>query len=387
MQFKTNHMEFEYYTLIQDIKEESGRYYIVLERSDFFVEGGGQPSDHGSVAGHEVLSIHEISGLAWHEVAKIDDLFIGMRVRVVIDKAYRLELSRQHTGQHLLSAILDRDYDIKTVGFHVGDETVTIDTDRPVEEEVIEDVARKVLQAITAGLEVAAFVESSEAMDRLGLRKEVAIEGAVQIIRIGDLDFSACCGTHVDSTTDLLFFLVRKVEKKRDGSRIYFQFGQRALDFALDAVRIVQDVKEQLEIHETEIPFRVRLLKEQTAEDEATITELRSKLVQQLLRLPDYQGPLIYEELDEDEELIRVLSLELSKQKKTSILLDLRELKIYGNIFKDGTSAGAIFRENKTSGIRGGGGPTAFQGVADSYEELVAFGRKLDNLLEELLEL
>ena len=91
MQFKTNHMNFEYYTLIKDIKEETGRHYIVLERADFYVESGGQPSDHGTVAGHEILSIHEISGIAWHEVAKIEDLFIGMRVKVEIDEAYRLE--------------------------------------------------------------------------------------------------------------------------------------------------------------------------------------------------------------------------------------------------------------------------------------------------------
>lgn len=385
MQFKSNHMEFEYYTLIRDIKEETGRHFVVLDRSDFYVEGGGQPSDHGTIAGHEVLSIHEIGETAWHEVANCLDLFIGMRVKVSIDRDYRLELSRQHTGQHLLSAFLDRDHDLKTVGFHIGEDTSTIDTDGPVSEEIMEDVSRKVLKAIGASLTVSSFVETSVNMDRLGLRKDVDIEGEVQIIRIGELDFSACCGTHVDSTGDLLFFLVRKWEKKRSGSRIYFQFGQRALDFALDAVRIVQDVKEQLEIHESEIPFRVRLLKEQAAEDEKTITELRGKLARQMLELPQYGEGLIYEELDEEAELIRILSQELAKQKKNSVLLDLRELKIYGNIFRDGLSAGSVFRENKIPGVRGGGGPTAFQGVADSPEELIAFGRRLNNILEEKL--
>ncbi|MFZ2258473.1 MAG: alanyl-tRNA editing protein [Clostridiaceae bacterium] len=387
MQFKTNHMNFEYYTLIKDIKEETGRHYIVLERADFYVESGGQPSDHGTVAGHEILSIHEISGVAWHEVAKIEDLFIGMRVKVEIDEAYRLELSREHTGQHLLSAILDREYNLKTVGFHIGEDTATIDTDAVVSDEILEEVGKRVLQAIASDVEVTAFVESSQTMDRLGLRKEVEIEGDVQIIRIGDLDFQACCGTHVDSTADLLFFLIRKSEKKRTGSRIYFQFGQRALDFALEAVRIVQDVKEQLEIHETEIPFRVRLLKEQTAEDCKTISELRAKLAQQMLLLPQYGEKLVYEELDEEEELIRVLSFELARQQKNSVLLDLRELKIYGNIFKNGISAGALFRESKIPGIRGGGGPTAFQGVADSISELLTFGRRLETILEERLNL
>lgn len=387
MQFKTNHMAFEYYTLIKAIKEETGRTFVVLEHSDFYVEAGGQPSDHGSIGGQEVLSIHEISGVAWHEVAKVQDFFPGMRVKVVIDRDYRLELSRQHTGQHLLSAILQRDYNVKTVGFHVGEDTATIDTDIPVDEGILEGVSQKVLQAIAQGLKVFAFVESREDLERLGLRKAVEAAGEVQIIRIGDLDFSACCGTHVDSTAELLFFLIRKWEKKRTGSRIYFQFGQRALDFALEAVRIVQDLKEQLEIHETEIPFRVRLLKEVTTEDARTILELRTKLAQQMLELPQYEEDLVYEELDEDEELIRVLSQELARRKKNSVLLDLRELKIYGNIFRDGLAAGAIFREAKLPGVRGGGGPQAFQGVADSQEELVAFGRKLNYILEERLNL
>lgn len=383
MQFRSNNSTFEYYTLVTGIHEESDQVFVTLERSEFYVEGGGQPSDLGSIQSLAIRSMHEISGEIWHELEDRGDLFQGMRVKVIIDKEHRLEMSRQHTGQHLLSAFLHRDHDVRTVGFHIGTETATIDTDVPVTEEILEDVTENVLQAIREGIPVTAFIESGEDLKRLGLRKDTDLPGDVQIIRIGDLDFSACCGTHVDSTRELLFFIVRKVEKHKEGSRIYFQFGQRALMFAMDSVRIVQNIKEQLEVHETELPFRVGMLKEQTQDDHRVIAELREKLARAMLADPAWQGGLIYQELEEEEELIRTLSRGLAERGQDSILLDLRERKVYGNIFKDGLHGGRLFKELKNSSIRGGGGPRAFQGVADSAEELIAFGRRLKAALEE----
>lgn len=383
MQFRENNIDFEYYTLVTGIHEEADQVFLTLERSEFYVEGGGQPSDKGTIGGLAVGSLHEIGGEIWHQVAGRGDLFRGMRVKVVIDRAHRLEMSRQHTGQHLLSALLQRDHDIRTVGFHIGEDTATIDTDGPVKEEVLEEVTGKVLTTIREGLPVTAFVESGEELRRLGLRKETDLSGDVQIIRIGDLDHSACCGTHVDSTRDLLFFIVRKTEKHKTGTRLYFQFGQRALDFAMDSVRIVQNIKEQLGVHETELPFRVGMLKEQTQDDYRVILELRGKLARAMLADPAWQGNLVYQELEEEEELIRTLSRGLAERGQDSILLDLRERKVYGNIFKDGLHGGRLFKEHKNSSIRGGGGPKAFQGVADSREELIAFGRRLKAALEE----
>lgn len=384
MDFKSNHTEFEYYTLIRGIYEEADRYYVVLERSEFFAEGGGQPSDQGTIAGHPVLSVHQVNHETWHEINDPSDLFEGMRVKVEIDSSFRMEMSRQHTGQHLLSAVLEKEYNIKTLSFHIGADTATIDTDCLVDEDTIEIVSHKINQFIIHGLAVSSFIEPAERIQQFGLSNGAELTGDVQIIRIGDIDVSACCGTHVDSTQDLLFFLVRKLEKHKTGSRIYFQFGRRALDFALDAVRIVQDAKEQLEIHETEIPFRLRLLVEQTQEDAQKISELRSKLTQQMLKLPEYNLPFVYQELNEEEDLIRSLALELGKQKRNSVLLDLRELRIYGNIFKDTVTAGQLFREQKIPGVRGGGGAHSFQGLADSAEELIVFGRRLQSVLEEI---
>lgn len=383
MQFRSNSSDFEYYTLVTGIHEESGRVFVTLERSEFFVEGGGQPSDQGSIHGLTLQSLHEINGEIWHEVAAQGDLFRGMRVKVILDKEHRLEMSRQHTGQHLLSGYLQQGYDIRTVGFHIGKDTATIDTDSLVTEEMMEAVSLKILWAIREGIPVTAFVESGQELKRLNLRKETERSFDVQIIRIGDLDYTPCCGTHVDSTRELLFFILRKVEKHKEGSRIYFQFGQRALLFARDAVRIVQNIKELLEVHETELPFRVGMLKEQTEEDYRIITELRTKLARAMLLDPAWQGELVYRELDLEEELIRTLSLGLAERGQSSILLDLRERKVYGNIFREGFHGGKLFKEQKNSSIRGGGGPRAFQGVADSEEELIAFGRRLKAAMEE----
>ena len=99
MGFKTNQTEFSYYTLIREIHQEADRCFLVLERSEFFAEGGGQPSDQGTIADHSVQSVYEVGNHTWHEIDNSAGLFEGMRVKVEIDAFFRLEMSRQHTDR------------------------------------------------------------------------------------------------------------------------------------------------------------------------------------------------------------------------------------------------------------------------------------------------
>src|SRR5690606_12425588 len=102
-----------------------------------------------------------------------------------------------------------------------------------------------------------------------------------------------------------------------------------------------------------------------------------------MLKLNEYNEARVYQDLDEGEELIRSLASELGRQEKDAILMDMRQLSICGSLHRDGLTAGALFRSHKTPRVRGGGGPHSFQGIADTKEELLTFGRKLKALLEE----
>lgn len=141
--FRNNSEELDYYTTIEGLSRRTEGLFVRLAESRFYALGGGQLTDVGTIDGHAVAEVEADENGLWHRVLKAQDFFVGRRVRVKVDKEERLEHSRQHTGQHLLSAILEDDFGIKTVAFHMGQEVSTIDTDGPVSEEVAEKVTEK----------------------------------------------------------------------------------------------------------------------------------------------------------------------------------------------------------------------------------------------------
>ncbi len=385
MKFNSNNIDFEYYAVITGLIEKDGKKFVLTDKSDFYAEAGGQMSDRGFIGDARIIHVKEADDTIYHETEDFKDLAVGHRVKCVIDKPYRMDISRQHTGQHLMSAILENDFDVKTVSFHMTDEVSTIDTDIPVTQEVREKVQARVMDNIGKNLAVESFVKKKEEIDRLGLRKLVEAEGDIQIIKIGDIDYNACCGTHLSNTGELKLFIIKKIENYKGGSRVYFLFGDRALNEFYDSVGIVSDVKTLLGIHETEIPFRVRLLIEKEEEERKKVSEIREKLVKLMLTLPEYNVPFIYKKLDEEEELIKDMVFELNAQKRTAVLVDIRELRMYATAVKEGFNLGGFFKGVKTSKIRGGGGPNSLQAVCDNLDELVQFTDQFKDLLFEEL--
>lgn len=387
MRFNSNKIDFEYYAVVTDIIEKKEATYVVTDRTDFYAEAGGQLSDRGSIGSATVIAVIEENGKVLHEVDPPGDLKVGDRVKCIIDKANRLEISRQHTGQHLLSAVLENDYGIKTTSFHMAEDMSTIDTDLPVTPLIREEVQTKVMDLIGANLTVESFVRRKDEIDRFGLRKLVEADGDIQIIRIGEIDYNACCGTHMESTGALKLFILKKVENYKGGSRVAFLFGDRALVEFNEAIGIVADVKSLLQVHESEIPFRVRLLIEREEEVRRQVSEMREKLADLMLTLPEYNQTFVYQQLDEEEELIKTLISRLSREEKTAVLVDLRELRLYAAATKADFNLGSFFKSMKTSKIRGGGGMNSLQAVFASEMEMLEFADHFSQALyEEILK-
>lgn len=387
MGFYSNHIDYSFSARIENIVVIEGKTCLILDKSDFYPGGGGQVPDRGYIDKIEVTDVFELEGIKYHELANNGDFFVGMRVIATIDKEYRLEVSRQHTGQHLLSAVLDNDYGIKTLSFHMGKEINSIDTDKIVTSEVRDEVIIKVGRIILRGLEVERHYTNSFELEKLGLRKLIEAEGEIQLIKIGDIDYSACCGTHVDNTRDLILPLIKSIENYKGGSRIHFSFGKSARDYLYEIQKAFEDVRASLGVHESEVPFRIKMNLESEEELKRTVKDMRQKLVDYMAESESYRKEFIYEELDEDEELIKLLAEKLLSSEKRGLLVDLNELRFYGFGQGNGVNLGKVFKENKGPKIRGGGGPKSFQGVSDSKEELLDFTRTFKNTLEEIFSL
>ena len=204
-------------------------YEIVLDRTAFYPEGGGQPADHGTLGTANVTDVHEKNGVIFHICDK--PVEIGEMVFGRIDWVRRFDHMQQHSGEHILSGILCRDYHCDNVGFHMGAETVTIDYNADLTLEQVLEAERKANAVIWADEEVEIDYPTPEELEALDYRSKKELTGKVRIVTFPAADCCACCGTHVLRAGQVGLVKVLSCQKFREGVRIEILCGRRALDY------------------------------------------------------------------------------------------------------------------------------------------------------------
>jgi alanyl-tRNA synthetase len=198
---------------------------IYLDRTAFYPTSGGQPFDTGTLGGIAVTDVVDEGERVAHRLA---GPLAGIRVSGAVDWDRRFDHMQQHTGQHLLSAVLHELCGHATISVHFGSEISTLDLDAPAI-----DHARLVEAESRANRLVAenrpVEVSFDEAGSASGLRKAPAREGTLRIVTIRDLDRSACGGTHVRATGEIGPIFIRKAERVKRNVRLEFLCGTRAV--------------------------------------------------------------------------------------------------------------------------------------------------------------
>ena len=261
---------------------------VILDRSAFYPTSGGQVYDTGWLevngAMFPVVEVAEQDERVLHYLGALPEgLAPGVRVRGSVDLARRRDHIQQHSGQHVLSAAFMRLLDMPTVSFHMGDEVCTIDleTKLATAEQIAqaEDLANQVVME-DRPVQIR-FVGLEEARG-LGLRKLPPVQREqLRLIDIQDFDLTACGGTHVRSTGQIGAILVRKTEKVRQGVRVEFVCGSRALKVARRDYAALNETAAAFSAHIWEVPQQVR-----KAQDEArSARKVRSDLLNELAEL------------------------------------------------------------------------------------------------------
>ncbi len=207
--------------------ERAGRPAVALDRTAFYPEGGGQPSDRGMLNAVPVLDVQaDEDGTVWHVLdgALDDDLVQGQ-----VDWPRRFDHMQQHHGQHLLSAAFEELFGLRTVAFHLGAQHATIDlAGDPPDEQVVAAESRT-NEIIWEDRPVQARFVTAEELARIPLRKPPVVDGPVRVVSVPDFDHSACGGTHPRSTGAVGLLHVRRREKRGSDTRIEFVCGGRVL--------------------------------------------------------------------------------------------------------------------------------------------------------------
>jgi alanyl-tRNA synthetase len=156
---------------------------------------------------------------------------VGTVVTGTIDWAPRFLRMQQHSGEHIVSGIINRRYGYHNTGFHMGNESITIDFDGIIPAEDLPSIEAEANSAVWSNIPVKCWYPSEEELPSVGYRTKRQLPWPVRIVEIPGVDLCACCGTHVKSTGEIGFVKLFSCVKFHQGVRIEMACGARALAF------------------------------------------------------------------------------------------------------------------------------------------------------------
>ena len=219
----------EFKAKVLECREGKKGYEIILDQTAFYPEGGGQPSDNGTLGDVNIKEVHEKNGELIHYTD--GPLEIGTEVTGEINWDRRFDLMQQHSGEHIVSGLVHEAFGYDNVGFHMGSDVITIDFSGVLDEEQMAEIEAKANQIIWANQKVEIFYPTEEELKALEYRSKKELSGWVRIVRFPGADTCACCGTHVTRTGEIGMVKLLSVVKFREGVRMEMLSGKRALDY------------------------------------------------------------------------------------------------------------------------------------------------------------
>lgn len=204
---------------------------VTLDVTAFYPEGGGQPADTGTLGAVHVLDTREKDGRILH----ITDapLEPGAPVEGTVDWEARFSRMQHHTGEHIVSGLINRLYGYDNVGFHMGRDAVTLDLSGELSPGDLAKVERLANEAVWKNLAINVSWPSPDELAALHYRSKKELTGDVRIITVPDYDICACCGLHVARTGEIGLIKLVNAQRYKGGTRIWMLCGDRALaDYA-----------------------------------------------------------------------------------------------------------------------------------------------------------
>jgi alanyl-tRNA synthetase len=240
---------------------------VILDRTAFYPTSGGQVFDTGTISTdtNEDLKVTEVveaeDGRVIHYLeAPPKEIRPGTKIHGQIDPTRRRDHMQQHTGQHVLSAAFVRLYGMPTVSFHMGNDYCSIDLDTPtLAKDQVEQAERLANDIILENRPVQIRFVTRDEAGKLGLRKIPPAErDELRLIDIHEFDLNACGGTHVNQTGQIGCILLRKTEKVRQGWRVEFVAGQRAVATARRDFSALTEAGATFSAHIYDVPHQIR---------------------------------------------------------------------------------------------------------------------------------
>lgn len=230
----------------------SGQYAVILDRTAFYPESGGQPADSGLIDGLPVLDVQEKDG----EVIHILNTCPGKdTITGTVDWTRRFDHMQQHSGEHVLTGAFGKVLNASNIGFHLGQTSSQIDLDiEALTVEQAAEVERTANSIVFKNIPIHIHFIDSSGLNKFPLRKQPAKQyDNLRLIEVPDFDCCPCGGTHVAVTGEIGLIKIRSWERKKNGIRIDFVCGLRALADYQEKNETIKDLSAKLSVPPAEL--------------------------------------------------------------------------------------------------------------------------------------
>ena len=215
----------EFSARVVSCEPKDGGYAVVLDRTAFFPEEGGQKSDGGKISDATVIRVYEEGGIIYHitdSPCECGEASCSLKFDERFDKM------QNHTAEHIVSGIIHRLFGFDNVGFHLSDDEVTLDTSGVLTDEQLSELERLANEAVFANIPVTVYFPKGDEAASLEYRAKLEITENLRLVKIGDIDLCACCAPHVSHTGECGMIKILEYMKHRGGMRIWIAAGRRA---------------------------------------------------------------------------------------------------------------------------------------------------------------
>lgn len=267
------------------LDEKIGLYKIVLDRTAFFPEEGGQTADKGTINGSAVLDVRIKDDVIYHIME--NPININESVSGHVDWAQRFDFMQQHSGEHIISGLVHKYYNFDNVGFHLSVNEITLDFNGELSLSQLRAIEDEANHAVWQGIPVNISFPSKDELASLNYRSKKELTGDIRIVEIPGIDVCACCAPHVDNTSRIGLIKITGVQNHRGGVRVNICCGGRAVSDYTEKQDSVSDISVQLSARHNEIADAVRKLRDDMQKQKERINDLQAKLLRlQISQLP-----------------------------------------------------------------------------------------------------
>jgi len=302
----------EFTATVLDCQPVEDGWQVLLDQTGFFPEGGGQTADTGMLqmtdtesesqivseimsepaseaargisekeSGEKivhVLDAQKDGDVIWHRTDA--PIPVGAHVTGTLDWKVRFSKMQHHSGEHIVSGLINHHFGYNNVGFHLGSRVVTLDFDGVLTREQLRQIEYEANEAVVADLPILVTYPAREELAQIRYRSKIEIEGQVRLVEIPGYDVCACCAPHLHTTGQIGLIKLVNMEHFRGGVRVYMLCGFAALADYNQKEDSVRAISQALSAREDRVAEAVDKLKQENYRQRGEMMALSNALLE-----------------------------------------------------------------------------------------------------------